>query len=301
MWQKKELLKDDDIGMNIVENTTVLVTGASGMIGRHLVKGLLDKGYSVIGLARRETELRAENKNYKPYVVDLADRGALEKIFANNNITHTIHLAALAHTKDVIDLSEAAYRQANVINAQNVFEVAKDTNILFISTVDVYGFTKGVVAGETEVNPISIYGKTKAEAEEILRKQGGKFNIYRFSPVYTEEVKRDIQKRYYLKYPDWAYIIGKGSEYEVLNIKKAVQEMVDWVATEPNSMIRVIKDENRLETIKVIEQERKEGRAKHVLYFPRWMVLAGYVVLKITGKNKYTYLLNKAVHPLRSE
>lgn len=300
MWQKKPLLKDDDIGMDI-ENTTVLVTGASGMIGRHLVKGLLDKGYSVIGLARRETELRAEIKNYKPYVVDLADRGALEKIFADNNITHTIHLAALAHTKDVIDLSEAAYRQANVINAQNVFEVAKDTNILFISTVDVYGFTKGVVSGDTEVHPISIYGKTKAEAEEILKKQGGKFNIYRFSPVYTEQVKRDIQKRYYLKYPDWAYIIGKGSEYEVLNINKAVQAMVDWVDVEPDGKIRIIKDEFRLETAKIIEQERKEGRAKHVLRFPRWMILVGYRVLMITGKNKHTYLLNKAVNPLRSE
>lgn len=284
-----------------IEKTTVLVTGASGMIGRHLVKGLLEKGYSVIGLARRETELRAEIKNYKSYVIDLADRGALEKIFADNNITHTIHLAALAHTKGVIDLSVDAYRQANVINAENVFEVAKDTNILFISTVDVYGFTKGVVSGETEVHPISIYGKTKAEAEEILKKQGGKFNIYRFSPVYTEEVKRDIQKRYYLKYPDWAYINGKGSEYEVLNIDKAVSTMVDWVATEPDGLIRVIKDENNLETIKVIEQERKEGRAKHVLHFPWWMILAGYRVLMITGKNKYTYLLNKAVNPLRSK
>ncbi len=300
MWQKKPLLKDDDIGMDI-ENTTVLVTGASGMIGRHLVKGLLDKGYSVIGLARRETELRAEIKNYKLYVVDLANREALERIYAENEITHTIHLAALAHTTGVEDLSETAYRQANVINAQIVFEAAKNANILFISTVDVYGFTKGVVSGDTEVHPISIYGKTKAEAEEILNKQGGKFNIYRLSPVYTEEVKRDIQKRYYLKYPDWAYIIGKGSEYEVLNIKKAVQVMVDWVAAEPDGMTRVIKDEHRLETAKVIEQERKEGRAKHVLHFPRWMVLAGYGVLMITGRNKYTYLLNKAVHPLRSE
>jgi len=284
-----------------IENTTVLVTGASGMIGRHLVKGLLDKGYSVIGLARRETELRAEIKNYKLYVVDLANREALERIYAENEITHTIHLAALAHTTGVEDLSETAYRQANVINAQIVFEAAKNANILFISTVDVYGFTKGVVSGDTEVHPISIYGKTKAEAEEILNKQGGKFNIYRLSPVYTEEVKRDIQKRYYLKYPDWAYIIGKGSEYEVLNIKKAVQVMVDWVAAEPDGMTRVIKDEHRLETAKVIEQERKEGRAKHVLHFPRWMVLAGYGVLMITGRNKYTYLLNKAVHPLRSE
>lgn len=277
----------------------ILVTGANGMIGSHLTKALLDKGYEVIGLARTEQKLNCQG--YTHIQADLGDKAGLEQVYQQYPITHTIHLAALAHTKGVADLSEAAYRQANVINAQNVFEAAKGANILFISTVDVYGFVKGTVNGETEVYPVSIYGKNKAEAEKILTKQGGKFNIYRFSPVYTEDVKRDIQKRYYLKYPDWAYIVGKGLEYEVLNVEKAVQAMIDWVATEPDGKIKVIKDEHRLETAKVIEQERKEGRARHVLYFPRWMVLAVYGVLMITGKNKYTYLLNKAVHPLRSE
>jgi nucleoside-diphosphate-sugar epimerase len=277
----------------------ILVTGANGMIGSHLTKALLDKGYEVIGLDR--TEKRLDCQGYTNIQADLSDKAGLEHIYQQYPITHTIHLAALAHTKGVADLSEAAYRQANVINAQNVFEAAKNSNILFISTVDVYGFAKGVVNGKTELHPVSIYGKTKAEAEGLLKKQGGKYNIYRFSPVYTEEVKRDIQKRYYLKYPNWAYIIGKGTKYEVLNVDGAVAAMVDWVATNPDGKIRVIKDERRLETAAVIEQERKEGRAKHVLHFPRWMITAVYGVARMTGKNKFTYLLNKAVHPLRSE
>lgn len=277
----------------------ILVTGANGMIGSHLTKALLDKGYEVIGLDR--TEQRLNCQGYTHLQADLSDKTGLKEIYQQYTITHTIHLAALAHERKGEELSEAAYRQANVINAENVFGIAKGTNILFVSTVDVYGFVKDTVNGETEVHPVSIYGKTKAEAEAILKKQGGKYNIYRFSPVYTAQIKRDIQKRYYLKYPDWAYIIGKGSEYEVLNIEKAVQAMVDWIATEPDGKIRVIKDEHRLETTAVIEQERKKGRAKHVLHFPRWMVAAGYGVLMITGKNKYTYLLNKVVHPLRSE
>lgn len=269
------------------------------MIGRHLTKDLLAKGYEVIGLDRTEQRLNCEG--YTHIQADLSDKTGLKDIYKQYPITHTIHLAALAHTKGVADLSEAAYRQANVINAKNVFEAARDINILFVSTVDVYGFVKGVVTGETDVNPVTVYGKTKAEAEKILKKQGGKFNIYRFSPVYTEDVKRDIQKRYYLKYPDWAYIIGKGLEYEVLNIEKAVAVMVDWVATEPDRKIRVIKDEHRLDTAEMIASERAAGRAKHVLQFPRWMVAVGYGVARITGKNKYTYLLNKAVNPLRSE
>jgi nucleoside-diphosphate-sugar epimerase len=277
----------------------ILLTGSSGMIGSRLTKALLDKGYEVIGLDRTEQRLNCEG--YTHIQADLSDKAGLIDIYKRYPITHTIHLAALAHTKGVADLSKFAYRQANVINAQNVFEAAKSTKILFISTVDVYGFTKGTVSGETEVHPVSIYGKTKAEAEGLLKKQGGKFNIYRFSPVYTEDVKRDIQKRYYLKYPDWAYIIGKGSEYEVLNIDNAVAVMVDWVTTEPDGKIRVIKDEQRLDTAKVITSEKVAGRAKHVMNFPRWMITAVYGVARITGKNKFTYLLNKAVHPMRSE
>lgn len=277
----------------------ILVTGANGMIGCHLIKTLLDKSCEVIGLDRTAQRLTCQGYIY--FQADLSDKAGLKEIYQQYTITHTIHLAALAHERKDEELSETAYRQANVINAQNVFEAAKGTNILFISTVDVYGFVKGVVNGETEVQPVSIYGKTKAEAEVILNKQGGKFNIYRFSPVYTEDIKRDIQKRYYLKYPDWAYIIGKGSEYEVLNIDNAITAMIDWIATEPDGKIKVIKDDQRLETAEVIKEERAAGRAKHVLRLPRWMVIAGYGVARITGKNKYIYLINKAVYPLRSE
>lgn len=282
-----------------MKNIRVLVTGSNGMIGSYLTKTLLDRGYEVIGVDI--TEQRLDSQRYTHIQADLVDKAVLEQLYQQYPITHTIHLAALAHTKGVVDLSEKAYRQANVTNARNVFEAAKDTNILFISTVDVYGFIKGTVNAETEIFPVSIYGKTKAEAEEILKRQGGKFNIYRFSPVYTEEIKRDIQKRYYLKYPDWAYIVGKGSEYEVLNIDNAVDAIVEWVATKPDGKIRIIKDQHRLKTTEAIKQERREGRAKYVLKFPRWMVTAGYGVARITGKNNYTYLLNKAVHPLRSE
>ena len=57
-----------------------------------------------------------------------------------------------------------------------------------------------------------------------------------------------------------------------------------------------------MKTTDYIKAEKEEGRAKIVLHFPNWAVNIGYRVLKgITGENKYTYLLNKAVHPLRSE
>ena len=280
---------------------TILVTGAKGMIGSQLVKGLLDAGHVVIGVDRTGDETCGGN--YYHYKVDLADRERLRVIADSNKVDRFIHLAALAHTGGETDLSWERYKHINVDCAKNVFEVAGERPVLFISTIDVYGFYDGKapVSGETELHPVSNYGKSKALAEEECKKLKH-YTIFRFSPVYTDTIKRDIQKRYYFRYPSIAYQIGKGTAYEVLNVKRAVAEMVSWCTQETHNDIRIIKDEKPLWTPDYIKAEKTEGRAKTVLHFPKWMVKVGYTVLKgILGENEKTYLLNKAVHPLRSK
>lgn len=279
---------------------TILVTGSNGMIGSQLVKGLSESGYSVVGIDRFSDGKCYDNYDFK--TCDLGDKEQLKQIFENTKIDRIIHLAALAHTKNEKDLSWERYFHVNVECAKNIFEMAENRPVLFISTVDVFGFTKeGKVSPKTETHPVSLYGKSKKMAEEECKKLSA-YTIFRFSPVYTKEIKRDIQKRYYLKYPTIAYQIGKGSQYEILNIGKAVRSMVDWCSQETKKEIRIIKDDEPMWTPDYIQKERQEGRAKIVLKIPRWMVNCGYSVLKgITGENKYTYLLNKAVHPLKTE
>lgn len=278
---------------------TILVTGASGMIGSKLVKKLADAGYSVVGLDK--TDCKEHIPGYTHRKCDLGDFDYLKDAIDGSKPDRIIHLAALAHTKNEDDLSWERYRYINVECAKNVFDTAGDIPVLFISTVDVYGFFNGgYVNADTEIHPVSFYGKSKAMAEDECKKLKH-YDIFRFSPVYTDEIKRDIQKRYYLKYPNIAYRIGKGTEYEILNVNHAVEMMVEWCSLPTNNSIKIIKDEVNMNTIEYIRAEKAEGRAKVVLYFPKWCVYAGYAVLKlITGENKYTYLLNKAVYPLRS-
>ncbi len=279
----------------------ILVTGAKGMIGSQLVKALLNAGYTVIGIDRAGDSF--DEGNYRHIKADLADRNGLQTIVTENSIDRVIHLAALAHTVNQDDLSWERYYQANVECAKNVFAAAGERPVLFISTVDVFGFYDGKapVNSSTKIRPVSNYGKSKAMAEEECRKLKH-FSVFRFSPVYTDTIKRDIQKRYYLKYPSLAYQIGEGSEFEILNINKAVHEMVTWCSTVPVNDVRIIKDEKNMWTPDYIRLEKQEGRAKTVLRFPRWLVNLGYVIsIKLFGENEKTYLLNKAVHPLRSE
>ena len=279
----------------------ILVTGSAGMIGGYVVKGLIEKGHTVIGVDRvsRNTHLQGLTQ----IILDLSSKEAIMQLFEDKKIDRVIHLAALAHTKGVADTSWEAFRKVNVDCAVNLFEACANNNVpvLFISTVDAIGMVKGLITPETELNPISNYGKSKALAEGRLKDICEVWNIYRFSPVYTPEVKRDIEKRYYLKYPNWAYKIGKGGQFEVLNVTGAVASMVDWVDKDVDNTIHVIKDQDLLDINDLIKAEKAQGRAKHVLLFPRWMVVCGYYLIKLVfGKSNKTYLVFKALWPFRT-
>ena len=281
---------------------SILVTGSAGMIGSCVVKGLISNGHKVVGIDRKKTQW--DHKDFEQYIVDLGDKGALHRIFETERPDKVIHLAALAHTAGETDLSFERYKHINVECAKNVFLEAEVHHcpILFISTVDAIGMVRGLITSEVCLNPISNYGKSKAMAEDELKHISSSWNIYRFSPVYTPEIKRDIEKRYYLKYPNWAYRIGRGEKFEVLNIVKAVESMVEWVDKKVDNTIHIIKDPQLLDINELIAQEKRNGRANHVLWFPRWAVLCGYYCLRlIFGKSNKTYLVFKALWPFRSK
>lgn len=279
----------------------ILITGSAGMIGSCVVKDLLANGYTIVGVDRNEATFVHEN--FKQVVIDLADKEALDELFAVEKVDRCIHLAALAHFAGESDLSFERFKFVNVTCAENVFETCAkhDVPVLFISTVDSIGMVKGIITPETKLNPISNYGKSKAIAEGRLKEICDKWNIYRFSPVYTKTQKRDIEKRYYLKYPNIAYKIGAGGQFEVLEMSGAVKSMVDWVGKDVDNTIHIIKDPVLLDINSLISREKAEGRAKYVLCFPRWMVVCGYYcLLAFFGKSNKTYLVFKALWPFRT-
>ncbi len=280
---------------------TVLVTGASGMIGSHVTHALLKIGYKTVGLDIKEKPV--DNDNYHFYSVDLGDINAIESVFEVEKPDRVIHLAALAHPLGKSDLDFRRITHINVECAENIFRVAEKYKVpvLFISTVDVIGMTRGLISPSTKPNPVTDYGITKFQAENRLKEISSAYDIFRFSPVYTADIKRDIQKRYYLKPPKWAYRIGKGGMFEVLDIRLAVKKMVGWVSSVPTNSINIIKDEKLLDVNELIKGEKAEGRANHVLYFPRWMVMAGYYCLyPFLGKSNPSYLIFKALWPFRT-
>lgn len=139
----------------------LLVTGSGGMIGSYVVKGLIEKGHTVVGVDRRKNENDNENDNkFRQIVLDLGSKDDVMRLFEDNKIDRAIHLAALAHTAGMKNLTWETYKQINIDCAENVFEASakNEVPVLFISTVDAIGMVKGVITPETELNPISNYG-----------------------------------------------------------------------------------------------------------------------------------------------
>ena len=153
------------------------------MIGGYVVRGLIEKGHRVVGVDRRTSDVKMPG--FEQLVLDLASKDEVMRLFDEHKIDRAIHLAALAHLKGVKDTSWEAFRKVNVDCAENVFEACAvhDVPVLFISTVDAIGMVKGMITPETELNPISNYGKSKAMAEGRLKEIGKVWNIDRFSPV----------------------------------------------------------------------------------------------------------------------
>ena len=110
----------------------VLVTGSAGFIGSALSLRLLERGDSVIGIdnhndyydpAIKEARLarHANHSNYVHQRIDLADRAAIEQIFANHTPNCVVNLAAQAGVRYSID-NPLAYINSNIVGFAHILE-----------------------------------------------------------------------------------------------------------------------------------------------------------------------------------
>ena len=156
---------------------TVLVTGAAGYLGSILVPTLIERGYRVIGLdtySRGDTPLAhlAANPNFEPVRGDARDEGLLKEWVAKADIA--IPLAALVGAplcnQDVIAAKTTNYDAIITL----IKLMSKDQRIVYPTTNSGYGIgQKGVFCTEaTPLNPISLYGITKVDAEKAILDSG---------------------------------------------------------------------------------------------------------------------------------
>ncbi|MEA3407830.1 MAG: NAD-dependent epimerase/dehydratase family protein [Chloroflexota bacterium] len=144
-----------------------LVTGATGLIGSHLVETLVMRGETVRALVRPTSEKRRLRElGVDIRIGDLADAAALMAVAKGAN--RIFHCAALVRDWGV----EEAFRQANVHGVRNILAAAtraKVDKFVHLSTTDIYGFVGKRVTEKERPAPRGFpYADSKIEAESLV-------------------------------------------------------------------------------------------------------------------------------------
>jgi UDP-glucose 4-epimerase len=171
----------------------ILVTGGAGYIGSHIVEQLVKKSFLNIfivdDLSTGHKRLISKKANF--IKANINKTQLIKKIILKNKIDTIIHLAA----KTIVTESEKKpklYYNVNVLGTRSLLNAAKNSsvkNFLFSSTAAVYGSKIRFVNENSRTLPDSVYGKTKLQAENLVKKEFKKnyiilryFNVVGASP-----------------------------------------------------------------------------------------------------------------------
>lgn len=158
----------------------VLVTGGAGYIGTHTLVELLAAGHEVCVVdnhANSSPEALARvrdiaGRDIAAHVLDLRDTGALMPVaraFAPDAVIHFAGLKAVGEGEE----QPLAYYDVNVGGTLSLLRAMEDSGcarIIFSSSATVYGLPEYLPFDEDHpVVPVSVYGRTKRMAEDVLR------------------------------------------------------------------------------------------------------------------------------------
>ncbi|MEL0619227.1 NAD-dependent epimerase [Psychrobacter proteolyticus] len=197
----------------------ILVTGAAGFIGFHLVKALLeielhDNNNCIVGIdnindyydvSLKEDRLRLLNEISEPEYftfikLDLADREAMSDLFSTYQFDIVINLGAQAGVRYSIE-NPNAYIDSNVVGFVNILEGCRHHDIkhlIYASSSSVYGMNikQPFTTADCVDFPISLYAATKKSNELMAHSYSHLYNIpttgLRFFTVYGPYGRPDM-------------------------------------------------------------------------------------------------------------
>lgn len=160
----------------------ILVTGAAGFIGAHLVRRLADKDAEVVGidnltdyydpqLKKDRLAYLATGPKFRFINIDIADRQAMEKLFQEHSFDAVVNLAAQPGVRYSL-INPYSYVDTNIVGFVNILEGCRHSGVkhfVYASSSSVYGAnTRHPYSIHDNVDhPLSLYAASK-KANELM-------------------------------------------------------------------------------------------------------------------------------------
>ena len=154
-----------------LEGRVVLVTGATGFVGRHVVRGLSSRGVDVVAVSRhRASNPEVGAPGVRSVTGDLSDPEFVSELIDTTHPAIVIHLAAVTRPGRVDDgiggFGDTLRATSRVVDT--LIERSPGTRLLLLSSSAVYGRPVSLPVDErAEVRPVTPYGVSKA-AQELV-------------------------------------------------------------------------------------------------------------------------------------
>jgi nucleoside-diphosphate-sugar epimerase len=148
----------------------VFLTGATGFVGGWVAEKLVEKGYDTICLVRKTSNLRwIEHLPVTLHYGSLFEEKSLEK--GVQGVDYVLHIAAVTKALKIKE-----YYRGNVLATENILKICKEKNplikkIIHVSTQAVVGPSpsREPISEDVDCHPLTDYGKSKLESEQIVR------------------------------------------------------------------------------------------------------------------------------------
>jgi dTDP-4-dehydrorhamnose reductase len=174
-----------------MDQMKILVTGANGLLGQHLVKVLTDAGHAVIATGMGDSRLPAGGEGAcRYYPADITGKQALHAIMRLEKPSVIVHAAAMTQVDECETRRDQSFA-VNVLGTGNMLAAAERTgsHFIYISTDFVFDGVKGKYSEGDVKRPVNWYGVTKMQAERNVEKSCVPWAIVRTGLVYGRPLR----------------------------------------------------------------------------------------------------------------
>jgi UDP-glucose 4-epimerase len=222
----------------MVTMPTVLVTGGQGFVGQHLVKALLDRGYSVIEYNREGGEVSPRALSQHQVIrAELSDWARLTQVLSSVDVDAIIHTAGQSHPAVSLQAPLGTVA-ANIDGTMTILEaarLARVRRVVLMSSECAYGVCPESVVDESHgLTPTTPYGVTKAAMDLMASVYTARFTMdvisLRISQVYGpgQRLPEDVHDMLRSAIDERPYRLASGRDQKVqlVHVHDVVQGLI---------------------------------------------------------------------------